>query len=193
MLSSLLSRLVFSCLVFRISSLSLSVSASVCCGGDCCGGGCRCGALLWCVCGVVCENRHHVPMCFNMCAWCWHTRGRSGRTHDDVLDQHHAHMLKHMGAWCRYTRGTCWTDTRGGEEGRGRCQPRVSSVKTSVFAFLEHLNRMFGHLLSHFSAYHEWPTWVITCFTGPPKETLGSFPLFHVNKMFPIPPIIRLA
>ena len=29
--------------------------------------------------------RHPAHMCFNMCAWCWHTRGRFECTHGDVL------------------------------------------------------------------------------------------------------------
>ena len=32
--------------------------------------------------------RHHAHTCFNMCAWCRHTRGCSGRTHVDVLSGH---------------------------------------------------------------------------------------------------------
>ena len=32
--------------------------------------------------------RHHANMCFNMCAWCWYTRGRFERTHGDVLSGH---------------------------------------------------------------------------------------------------------
>ena len=35
-----------------------------------------------------CVYRHHAPMCFNMCAWCRHTRGRGASIHGDVLDGH---------------------------------------------------------------------------------------------------------
>ena len=76
-------------------SLALSSCVVVCC---CC--------VSWCgvcaVCVVVrhwkkppCVRskrprvyRHHAPMCFNMCAWCRHTRGRFESTHGDVLHGH---------------------------------------------------------------------------------------------------------
>ena len=35
-----------------------------------------------------CENRHHAHMCFNMCAWCRHTRGRLECTRGSVLNLH---------------------------------------------------------------------------------------------------------
>ena len=98
---SCLSSCIF-CLAFFLRRVSVSV--------------CYCGVLLCCWCcvlGVVSlwwcdtlktpcvrskcphECRLHAHMCFNICAWCLHTRGRFESTHGGVQDAtpHRTHTM----------------------------------------------------------------------------------------------------
>ena len=95
--------------------------------------------------------RHHAHMCFNMCAWCRHTRGRIERTHGDVLSGH-----------------TGW-----GEGDGCRRQPRFSSVKQVFLTFLSILTRCWVHLLSPIFCLPKFAhIRDITCFRGSPKKPL---------------------
>ena len=43
--------------------------------------------------------RHHAHMCFNMCAWCRHTRGRFECTHGGVFERTHGNLFNgHTGS-----------------------------------------------------------------------------------------------
>ena len=91
---------VFSCLSFSVFSFSLSLSVSLCLclrvDVVCCGTlknlekkQCVDSKTPPCVHSKrprVC--RQHAQMCFNMCAWCRYTRGRSKRTHWGVSNGH---------------------------------------------------------------------------------------------------------
>ena len=87
--------------------------------------------------------RQHAHMCFNMCAWCRHTRRRFERTHGDVLKGH--------------------TESR---EVTLRIGPRIFHRENKqTWTFLDHLNPC---LIANFLLTMRRPTW---CFHVPQRFT----------------------